>query len=75
MFTEEEKIEIFQSDLNKIIQDSELPISVVYLILNDCTNNIKYLYDNYRIQVGESITQKIKQQQTHKMEESDEAVE
>lgn len=76
MFTQEEKIEIFQSNLNKIIQDLDLPIPIIYFVLNEYTQNIKRLYDEYRVQLGQSISQKITQQQEELVkQEQDKAVE
>lgn len=73
MFTQDEKIEIFKENLGRLIAEMELPISVVYYILNDYTLNIKQLYDNYQTQVQQSIAEKIRKQKENNDE--DKAVE
>lgn len=57
-YSQDEKIELFKEGLNQLLNNSELSVSILYPILNTYLMDIKTMYENYRLQIIQSINNK-----------------
>lgn len=56
------KIEILKQEVLMSLQQSDLPISVIYYLMSDITKELKEKYENYSLQIIEQYNKTIEEE-------------